>query len=226
MIEQIRLPLRSCLFVRNNNIEEEEESTTEFHGLPTYINSKHLTLFSVYILLPYVELTWVGSVPFTTNLLVENIICKGTWFPNIAILVWSPQFTQFQCLHKSVSGFSSSILLAAWLPGWPGLERQPGFDLYYNKHQKPFTFPRRGSFGVIHSATCIQGNASRHTAHWICPRYFLRLWNRIPIFDLNKRSLIVFDDQMIDASKDKRTVDLFTRGSYHRNLSVIFFQNY
>ena len=40
-------------------------------------------------------------------------------------------------------------------------------------------------------------------------------------FDVNKRNLIVFDDQMIDASKDKRTVSLFTPGSHHRNLSVI-----
>ena len=40
-------------------------------------------------------------------------------------------------------------------------------------------------------------------------------------FDVNKRNLIVFDDQMIDASKDKRIVNLFTRGSHHRNLSVI-----
>ena len=41
-------------------------------------------------------------------------------------------------------------------------------------------------------------------------------------FDANKRNLIVFDDQMIDASKDKRIVNLFTRGSHHRNLSVIY----
>ncbi|CAH3138514.1 unnamed protein product [Porites lobata] len=41
-------------------------------------------------------------------------------------------------------------------------------------------------------------------------------------FDVNKRNLIVFDDQMIDASKDKRIVNLFTRGSHHRNLSVIY----
>ena len=41
-------------------------------------------------------------------------------------------------------------------------------------------------------------------------------------FDVNKRSLIVVDDKMIDASKDKRIVDLFTRGSHHRNLSVIY----
>ena len=41
-------------------------------------------------------------------------------------------------------------------------------------------------------------------------------------FDVNKRNLIVFDDQMIDASKDKRIVNLFTRGSHHRNLSMIY----
>ena len=41
-------------------------------------------------------------------------------------------------------------------------------------------------------------------------------------FDVNKSNLIVSDDQMIDASKDKRIVNLFTRGSHHRNLSVIY----
>ena len=32
----------------------------------------------------------------------------------------------------------------------------------------------------------------------------------------------MLDDQMIDASKDKSIVNLFTRGSHHRNLSVIY----
>ena len=41
-------------------------------------------------------------------------------------------------------------------------------------------------------------------------------------FDASKRNLIVLDDQMIDASKDKRIVNFFTRGSHHRNLSVIY----
>ena len=41
-------------------------------------------------------------------------------------------------------------------------------------------------------------------------------------FDVNKQSLNLFDDQMIDASKDKRIVNLFTRGSHHRNLSEIY----
>ena len=41
-------------------------------------------------------------------------------------------------------------------------------------------------------------------------------------FDVNKRNLIVFDNQMIDDGGDKRIVNLFTRGSHHRNLSVIY----
>ena len=41
-------------------------------------------------------------------------------------------------------------------------------------------------------------------------------------FDVNKWNLLVFDDQMIDASKDKRIVNLFTRRFYHRNLIVIY----
>ena len=41
-------------------------------------------------------------------------------------------------------------------------------------------------------------------------------------FSLNKRNLIVFDDQMIDAGKDQRIVNLFTRGSHHHNLTVIY----
>ena len=32
----------------------------------------------------------------------------------------------------------------------------------------------------------------------------------------------MFDDQMIDASKDKRIVNLSTLGFHHRNLSVIY----
>ena len=35
-------------------------------------------------------------------------------------------------------------------------------------------------------------------------------------------NLIVIDDQMIEAGKDNRIVNLFTKGSHHRNLSVIY----
>ena len=41
-------------------------------------------------------------------------------------------------------------------------------------------------------------------------------------FNVNKRNLIMYDDQVIDAGKDKRIVSLFTRGCHHRNLSVIY----
>ena len=40
--------------------------------------------------------------------------------------------------------------------------------------------------------------------------------------DVNIRNLIVIDDQMIEAGKHNRIVNLFTNGSYHRNLSVIY----
>ena len=52
-------------------------------------------------------------------------------------------------------------------------------------------------------------------------REFLQPWSRC-FFYVNKRNLIVFDDQMIDASKDKRIVNLFTLGFHHGNLSVIY----
>ena len=41
-------------------------------------------------------------------------------------------------------------------------------------------------------------------------------------FDVSKRNLIVSDDQMIDARKDQRIVNLFTRGSHHRSLREIY----
>ena len=39
--------------------------------------------------------------------------------------------------------------------------------------------------------------------------------------DVNSRNLIVLDDLMSDVGKDQRITDLFTKGSHHRNLSVI-----
>ena len=97
------------------------------------------------------ELTWVGSVLSVKSPLVEKIICKGKWCLNTAMLV-SPHFKLFQYFH-SVSGFASSTLSPPWLPEWPGREKRPGFDRYCNKLQRPFTLPRRGSFGVIHNGS-------------------------------------------------------------------------
>ena len=43
-----------------------------------------------------------------------------------------------------------------------------------------------------------------------------------PYFDVSKRNLMVIDDQMENVGGDKRIVNLFTRGSHHRNVSVIY----
>ena len=40
--------------------------------------------------------------------------------------------------------------------------------------------------------------------------------------DVNKRNLIVLDDLMAQLGGDKRIANLFTKGSHHRNLSVIY----
>ena len=40
--------------------------------------------------------------------------------------------------------------------------------------------------------------------------------------DVSQRNLIVLDDLMAQSGKEKRIADLFTRGSHHRNLSVIY----
>ena len=41
-------------------------------------------------------------------------------------------------------------------------------------------------------------------------------------FNTNKRNLMVINDQMEDAGGDRGIVNLFTRGSHYRNLSVIY----
>jgi len=41
-------------------------------------------------------------------------------------------------------------------------------------------------------------------------------------FDINKRNLMVIDDQMSNTGGDKRIINLLTRDSHHRNLSFIY----
>ena len=41
-------------------------------------------------------------------------------------------------------------------------------------------------------------------------------------FHINKRNLMVNDDQMDNAGGDNQIVNLFTRDSHHRNLSVVY----
>ena len=150
-----------------------------FHGLPNlYKRAKFYLFLSLHSARE--ELTWVGSVPFAKNCLVERIACKGTRCLNTAMLV-SPHFKQLRCLHRNVSGFALSILSPPWLLEWPSPKKWPGFYLYYIKFQRQFTFPQGGSFGVIHNGSlCIQKCwSSCHTLN--SSREFLRLWSRIPV---------------------------------------------
>ena len=39
---------------------------------------------------------------------------------------------------------------------------------------------------------------------------------------MGKRNLLVFDDPMTEAKCDQRIADLFTKGSHHRNISVVY----
>ena len=43
--------------------------------------------------------------------------------------------------------------------------------------------------------------------------------------DVSTRNLIVLDDVIAQSGEDKRIAYLFTKGSYHRKLSVIYIQN-
>ena len=40
--------------------------------------------------------------------------------------------------------------------------------------------------------------------------------------DPSKRNLIIFDDMMTKAKCDQRIADLFTKGSHHRNISIVY----
>jgi hypothetical protein len=46
--------------------------------------------------------------------------------------------------------------------------------------------------------------------------------DKVDYLDVSKWNLIVLDDLMAQSSKDKRIADLFTKGSHHRNLSIIY----
>ena len=70
---------------------------------------------------------------------------------------------------------------------------------------------------LLTMAARLYGNVSHHTKQKGIPSAL----EQDSCFHVNKRNLIVFDDHMIDDSKDQRIVNLFTRGSHHRNLTVI-----
>ena len=169
-----------------------------FHGLPNLYKRTTFYLFLSLHSAPE-ELTWVGSVPFAKNRLVERIACKGTRCLNTAMLV-SPHFKEFRCLHRNVSGFALSILSPPWLLEWPSPEKRPEFYLSYIKLQWQFTFPQRGSFGIIHKGSlCIQ-----------------KSWSPVPLLPAMQEIQGNMDDvlsgnDLRDDEKDKRYFQLQNR---------------
>jgi hypothetical protein len=46
--------------------------------------------------------------------------------------------------------------------------------------------------------------------------------DKVDYLDVSKWNLIVLNDLIAQSSKDKRIADIFTKGSHHRNLSIIY----
>jgi hypothetical protein len=46
--------------------------------------------------------------------------------------------------------------------------------------------------------------------------------DKVDYLEISQRNLIILDDLMAQFGKDKRISDLFTKGSHHRNLSIIY----
>jgi hypothetical protein len=46
--------------------------------------------------------------------------------------------------------------------------------------------------------------------------------DKVDYLEISQRNLIILDDLMAQFGKEKRISDLFTKGSHHRNLSIIY----
>ena len=71
-------------------------------------------------------------------------------------------------------------------------------------------------------ATRLQPIIDDDTDNRICQGDPRHLCENDSYLNVNIRNLTVIDDQMIEAGKDNRIVNLFTKGPHHRNLSVIY----
>ena len=143
------------------------------------------------------------------------------WCLHTAKLV-SPHFKQLQCLQKMLAvSLRASFHMhgcrddQVWKDGLGSISITASF-------RGNLPSPGEDSLVLFTMATCVYRNASDHAIHWIRQRNSYSFGPGFLFWCELKRNLIVFDDQMIDVSKDKRIVNLFTRGSHHRNLSVIY----
>ena len=112
----------------------------------------------------------------------------------------SPHFKQFQCLQKNVSGFASSVLSPA---GMTGSAKTAWVRSLLQKASEAICLPPERIIW------CYSQWQSAYTEMLVAMLH-IEFVKGIPTaleqesyLDVNKRNLIVFDDQMIDASKDK-----------------------
>ena len=146
--------------------------------------------------------------------------CKDIWTVNTVIPI---SLQSYRCIKRSVSGFNWFIHLLAWFQAWPVWEKLSGCNHCY----------------IQQAQTVIDQPPERIIwCYWQWQTAYTQLLMRIPTIefvkgipkslendsylDLNIRNLIVFDAKMTEAGKDNRILNLFTKGSHHRNLSVTY----
>ena len=121
---------------------------------------------------------------------------------------------------SAVSIYTSIYLHGYWDDRFGKDGLGPNFTATGFKRNRPTT--GENCLVLLTTVTRLYGIGGNHTANRICQGYIPPDQEHDSYFDVNKRNLNVFDDQMIDAGGDKRIVNLFTRGSHHRNLSLIY----
>ena len=170
-----------------------------FHGLPNLYKRTTFYLFLNLHSAPE-ELTSVGSVPFAKNRLVERIACKGTRCLNTAILV-SPHFKQFRS-----DVFTEMSAVSLWVSFhlhdcWNDQVQKSslGSISITSSSSGNLPSPKEDRLVLFTMVAYVYRNAGRHATHWIHQGNFYG-FGAGPYFDVNKQNLIVFDDQMIDAS--------------------------
>ena len=111
-----------------------------------------------------VELTWIGSVPFATNLLTEKRIMQKTLY-----------FQTLQCSHPisyrsyAFTAVSLRVQASFYLPGSISITTNIRIHL---------PSPGEDRLVLFTVATRINRNASGHNTHWICQGYRICSINR------------------------------------------------
>ena len=145
---------------------------------------------------------------FAKNHLVERIACKGTWCLNTAMLV-SPHFkhavpmSSQKCQRFRFEHPFTSRITGMTRSGKTAWVRSLLLLYIHN--------------GSLHIQKC---SSPCHTLN--SSREFLQLWSKIPILIWTNGIWSCLMIRWLTPVKNKRIVNLFTSGSHHRNLSMIY----